>query len=83
MTISFPALQDQHVPFRRSTVASALAGGVKGDVSWLLGDQSWPGKISGPKCVTVANEGCRCLEGLCLSPGVWRCVWGGMWVWGE
>ncbi|TNN45645.1 GRAM domain-containing protein 1B [Liparis tanakae] len=127
MMIRLPAWQDQHVPFRRSTVASALAGGVKGDVSWLLGDQSWPGKISGSKpakeeiappassifpflslslhlsvrylssaegerkeqraflgmirwmnsslhgaasedmvvfeCVTVANEGCHCLEG--------------------
>lgn len=33
----------------QTTSASSLAGGVKGDVSWLLGDQSWPGKISGPK----------------------------------
>lgn len=33
----------------QTTNASSLAGGVKGDVSWLLGDQSWPGKISGPK----------------------------------
>lgn len=120
--------------------ASSLAGGVKGDVSWLLGDQSWPGKISGPKpaeenlpaclfhvfslplslslhvsvqlpfyfytgrernvqcaalgmirwmnssllgadyedmvafeCVTVANEGCRCLEG-CYGEVLGDCV---------
>lgn len=59
--ISSPAWQDQHVLFRRSvrgegraaasqtTNGSSLAGGVKDNVSWLLGDQSWPGKISGPK----------------------------------
>lgn len=33
----------------RPNDASSLAGGVKGDVSLLLGDQSWSGKISGPK----------------------------------
>ncbi|KAF0030842.1 hypothetical protein F2P81_017573 [Scophthalmus maximus] len=33
-----------------TTNAFSLAGGVKGDVSWLLGDQSESGgKISGPK----------------------------------
>lgn len=118
----------------QTTNASSLAGGVKGDVSWLLGDQSWPGKISGPKpaeenlpaclfhlfspppfiwaatfllftlrerkeravlgmirwmnssllgtdyedmvvfeCVTVANEGCRCLEG-CYGEVLRDCV---------
>lgn len=114
----------------QTTNASSLAGGVKGNISWLLGDQSWLGKISGCKpaegnhpasfhffflclshshhvflqlpfllhgerkevqcavcgmihwvnssslgaacedmvvfeCVTVASEGCRCLEGCC------------------
>lgn len=33
----------------QTTNASSLAGGVKGSVSWLLGDQSWLEKISGPK----------------------------------
>lgn len=33
----------------QTTNVSSLAGGVKGGVSWLLGDQSWPGKISNPK----------------------------------
>lgn len=33
---------------KRNSSASPLAGGVQGDVSWLLGDQSWPGKISLP-----------------------------------
>lgn len=31
------------------TTNASLAGGVKGNVSWLLGDQSWLGKISGLK----------------------------------
>lgn len=115
----------------QTTNASSLAGGVKGGVSWLLGDQSWPGKISNPKpaeenlpaclfhlfspcnasfffyayrkglcmravlgmirwmnssllgagyedmvvfeCVTVANEGCRCLES-CYGEVLRDCV---------
>lgn len=33
----------------QTTGASSLSDSVKGNVSWLLGDQSWPRKISGPK----------------------------------
>lgn len=42
----------------QTTNASSLAGGVQGNVSWLLGDQSWLGKISGCKPAEGNHPAC-------------------------
>lgn len=51
----------------RTTSASSLAGGVKGDVSLLLGDQCWPGKISSPKPAKENLPACPLHPSLHLS----------------
>lgn len=67
------------------TTNASLAGGVKGNVSWLLGDQSWLGKISGPKPAKENLPACFFhLFSPSLSPFIFRATFlPSHWEWKE